>query len=37
VVDPRHGRLVDDIVAFTGDAPVLRDDFAPVEQLAANL
>ncbi len=37
VVDTEHGVLVDDIDAFVGDAPVLRDDFAPVEQLAANL
>lgn len=37
VVDPEHGVLVDDIDTFVGDAPVLRDDFAPVEQLAANL
>ncbi len=37
VVDPEDGALIDDVVAFTGDAPVLRDDFAPVEQLAANL
>ncbi|MGB5951665.1 MAG: fused MFS/spermidine synthase [Ornithinimicrobium sp.] len=36
-IDPDDGALVDDIDAFTGDAPVLRDDFAPVEQLAANL
>ncbi len=36
-VDAEHGRFVDDVDAFTGDAPVLRDDFAPVEQLATNL
>lgn len=35
-VDPERGVLVDDIVAFTGGARVLRDDFAPVDQLAAN-
>ena len=35
-VDAEHGVLVDDIVAFTGDGIELRDDFAPVEQLAAN-
>ncbi len=37
VVDGEHGVLVDDVDAFVGDAPILRDDFAPVEQLAANL
>ncbi len=36
-VDPEHGRLVDDVDAFAGDARPLRDDFAPVEQLAENL
>lgn len=36
-IDPGDGELVDDVDAFTGDAPVLRDDFAPVEQLTANL
>ncbi len=36
-IDPEDGELVEDVDAFTGDAPVLRDDFAPVEQLAANL
>ncbi|MEL6981057.1 MAG: fused MFS/spermidine synthase, partial [Actinomycetota bacterium] len=36
-VDIEHGVLVDDVVEFIGDAPVLRDDFAPVEQLASNL
>jgi spermidine synthase len=36
VVDPELGREVDDIVAFIGDGQVLRDDFAPVDQLAAN-
>ncbi len=36
-VDAEHGRFVDDITAFTGDGRVLRDDFAPVEQLTANL
>lgn len=36
-VDPADGRLVDDVAGFTGDAGVLRDDFAPVEQLATNL
>ncbi len=36
VVDVVHGVIVDDVEAFTGGAMVLRDDFAPVEQLAAN-
>ena len=40
-VAAEHGRLIDradEVAEFTGDdAPVLRDDFAPVEQLAANL
>jgi SAM-dependent methyltransferase len=36
-VEAVHGSLIDDVDAFTGDAPVLRDDFAPVEQLATNL
>ena len=36
-VDAEHGRLVDDVDAFMGDARPLRDDFAPVEQLAENL
>ncbi len=36
VVDPEHGAFVDDVAAFTGDAEPLRDDYAPVEQLAAN-
>ncbi len=35
-VDPEHGRFVDDIDAYTGNGRVLRDDFAPVEQLTAN-
>jgi SAM-dependent methyltransferase len=35
-IDPQDGYLVDDIAEFTGEARVLRDDFAPVEQLAAN-
>ncbi|MGH1488949.1 MAG: fused MFS/spermidine synthase [Acidimicrobiales bacterium] len=35
-IDADRGVLVEDIVAFTGDAQVLRDDFAPVDQLAAN-
>ena len=34
-VAAEHGRLVDDVVAFMDDADVLRDDFAPVEQLIA--
>lgn len=36
-VDPEDGVLVDDVEGFTGDARPLRDDFAPVEQLATNL
>ena len=36
-VDAEHGRFVADVDGFIGDAPVLRDDFAPAEQLAANL
>lgn len=36
VIDPADGMLVDDVEAFIGDAQVLTDDFAPVEQLAAN-
>lgn len=39
-VDPEHGTLIvdpGDVDDFTGGAPVLRDDYAPVEQLAANL
>ncbi len=36
-IDPDDGEVVDDVDAFTGDAPVLRDDFAPVEQLTTNL
>ena len=35
-VDPDDGYFIEDIEAFTGDARVLTDDFAPVEQLAAN-
>ena len=35
-VDPDDGVLIGDIELFTGDARVLTDDFAPVEQLAAN-
>lgn len=31
--DPETGRLVDDIDEFVGDATVLTDDFAPVDQL----
>ena len=34
--DPADGLLVDDIEAFADGGNVLRDDFAPVEQLAAN-
>jgi SAM-dependent methyltransferase len=34
--DPADGRLVDDIEEFRDGGKVLRDDFAPVEQLAAN-
>jgi SAM-dependent methyltransferase len=34
--DPADGLLVDDIEAFRDGGKVLRDDFAPVEQLAAN-
>ncbi len=41
VVDAEHGVLIGDlginIDAYTDGAGVLRDDFAPVEQLAANL
>lgn len=33
---PEDGLWIDDIVAFIDDGQVLRDDFAPVEQLAAN-
>lgn len=36
IVEQQHGVLVADIDAFAGSASVLRDDFAPVEQLAAN-
>ncbi|NNF53425.1 MAG: spermidine synthase [Acidimicrobiales bacterium] len=35
-VDFEHGVLVEDIDAFSHGGIVLRDDFAPVEQLAAN-
>lgn len=38
-VDTEHGVAItgaDDVVAFTGGAKPLRDDFAPVDQLAAN-
>lgn len=37
-IDPADGVLVtgDDVDAFVGDARVLRDDFAPVDQLLAN-
>ena len=35
-VDFEHGVIVEDVEAFTGEGIVLRDDFAPVEQLAAN-
>ena len=35
-VDPADGVLVDDLEAYIDDGRVLRDDFAPVEQLAAN-
>ena len=34
-VAAEHGMLVDDVVAFMDGAEVLRDDFAPVEQLIA--
>ncbi|MEQ8841501.1 MAG: fused MFS/spermidine synthase [Acidimicrobiales bacterium] len=34
--DPADGLLVDDVDAFIDGGKVLRDDFAPVEQLAAN-
>jgi len=34
--DPADGLLVDDLEAFVDGGKVLRDDFAPVEQLAAN-
>lgn len=34
--DPADGLLVDDVDAFVDDGKVLRDDFAPVEQLAEN-
>ena len=36
VFDPADGLLVDDLEAFIDGGKVLRDDFAPVEQLAAN-
>ena len=36
VFDPVDGMLVDDIDAFIDGGEVLRDDYAPVEQLAAN-
>ncbi len=32
-LDPEDGRLVDDLTEFVGSAPVLSDDFAPVDQL----
>lgn len=35
-IDPADGRLLGDVEAFVGDAQTLRDDFAPVEQLALN-
>ena len=35
-IDPEHGTLVADIDEFAGSGRVLTDDFAPVEQLAAN-
>jgi len=35
VVDPVHGVLVEDLDAFIDGARPLRDDFAPVEQLAS--
>ncbi|MFW2380988.1 MAG: fused MFS/spermidine synthase [Acidimicrobiales bacterium] len=35
-IDPEHGYLIDDLDEFTGGGRVLTDDFAPVEQLAAN-
>jgi SAM-dependent methyltransferase len=37
VVDPDDGVFVADVAAFTDDGVILTDDFAPVEQLAANL
>ena len=36
VFDPVDGMLVDDVAAFVDGGEVLRDDYAPVEQLAAN-
>ena len=36
VFDPADGILVEDVDAFIDGGKVLRDDFAPVEQLAAN-
>lgn len=36
-VEPVHGVEVPDIDAFTEDGVILRDDFAPVEQLGARL
>jgi SAM-dependent methyltransferase len=36
VVDPADGRPVIDFDRYSGDGMVLRDDFAPVEQLTAN-
>ncbi len=35
-IDDEHGVQVSDIAEFAGTARVLTDDFAPVEQLAAN-
>lgn len=35
-IDPEDGEVIDSVEAFTDNAPVLRDDFAPVEQLTAN-
>jgi MFS family permease len=36
MIDPVDGQLVDDLTSFVDGGKVLRDDFAPVEQLAAN-
>ncbi len=35
VVDPEDGRVVTDLDTFIGEAEVLRDDFAPVDQIRA--
>lgn len=36
VIDPEHGELIGDSRLYIGDAEVLTDDFAPVEQLTQN-